>query len=58
MSNEDIDNYMLFEGKEKESVMKEELLEYKAGEANEVLEYMQKGDKINYFGEDFNECFH
>ena len=58
MSNEDIDNYMLFEGKEKESVMKEELLEYKAGEVNEVSDYMQKGDKINYFDEEFNECFH
>jgi hypothetical protein len=57
MGNLEIDNYMMFEGKEKESAMKEELMEYKHGEVNEVSEYMQKGDKINYFDEEFHECF-
>jgi predicted Mrr-cat superfamily restriction endonuclease len=48
---------MMFEGKEKESAMKEELMEYKHGKVNEVSDYMQKGDKINYFDEEFHECF-
>jgi hypothetical protein len=38
MNNEDIDNYMLFEGKERESIMKEELIELKQGDVNEVSE--------------------
>jgi hypothetical protein len=58
MRNEEIDNYMLFEGKERESVMREELIELKQGDVNEVSEYIEKGDNMNYFDEEFNNCFH
>ena len=58
MRNEEIDNYMLFEGKERDSVMREELIELKQGDVNEVSEYIQKGDNMNYFDEEFNNCFH